>query len=385
MTLEAWDIDRFPVTSLNKEAISDAGFPESDSEWKTWEEAQRALNDHAGGGGYDGGRSEYDPSVWMMGKHAPSHEKYRSDDDSGHDDSGSGSNNAYYMPGITHSLDDDDDDIEREPSNYHVVTRPIGSTNPDEWTEHPYTMWEHPDTDYNTGGAWDYFMQDNPQYNDENPSATHEIAHVHPAEGHDAWRNGLRSEDDAFSKIAPHGFERESDVLGHKAYTHTDPQGGIHRLWHNQTTFTNTDDGTTHGPGWRTSYWSPSAAHHEQLPWSFHDDDTPGDPLDEALKRVERNKIHSQVAHSGTGLRTVENSYGRHYVSKRPDGSIHQMLRNFDDSNGNDNWNVVHYPADNSQHGENYPSYMAPRHTYTEHGADLAGALAQAKSNLTRG
>lgn len=60
---------------MKKHSISPAGIPETDPEWRTWEEAQRAINKHLGEG-HEGGRSEYDPSVWMMGKHAPQHEKY---------------------------------------------------------------------------------------------------------------------------------------------------------------------------------------------------------------------------------------------------------------------------------------------------------------------
>lgn len=60
---------------MEKHSISGAGLPESDPEWKTWEEAQRALGRHEG---YDEeGQSENDPSVWMMGRHAPQHEKYQ--------------------------------------------------------------------------------------------------------------------------------------------------------------------------------------------------------------------------------------------------------------------------------------------------------------------
>jgi hypothetical protein len=60
---------------MKKQSVSDAGLPESDAEWRTWEEAQRALKKHVGED--EEGHSEYDPSVWMMGKHAPSHEKYQ--------------------------------------------------------------------------------------------------------------------------------------------------------------------------------------------------------------------------------------------------------------------------------------------------------------------
>lgn len=69
---------------MKKHSISEAGLPESDVEWRTWEEAQRAINRHMGED-YDGGHSEYDPSVWMMGKHAPQHEKYHDQGSNHHD------------------------------------------------------------------------------------------------------------------------------------------------------------------------------------------------------------------------------------------------------------------------------------------------------------
>lgn len=106
----------------------------------------------------------------------------------------------YHMPGITHEEDEEEG---LEPAHYHVVTGHADSDDPSEWTEHPYTMFEHPDSDYDVHAAHDYFQQDHPEYNQErNIHATHEVKHVHPAELHDQWEHahslgtGLGSTDD---------------------------------------------------------------------------------------------------------------------------------------------------------------------------------------------
>ena len=110
------------------------------------------------------------------------------------------------------------------------------------------------------------------------------------------------------------------------------------------------------------------------MPWDFHDDDThTGDSLGDALTRVQRNKAHADIMHSDTGLRSVENAYGRHYVSKRPGGSAQQLLFNSRGGQGENNWSLTHYSPD-----------MMNMNT-TEHGEDLSGALEQARRNLARG
>lgn len=330
------------------------------------------------GSGYNTADRSYpddgDSGVWHRGGDRPLYWE-----DSGHHDNGTGE----------YSDDLYSDDEEREPAHYHVVTGPVGSHDPAEWTEHPYTMFEHPDSDYDTGAAWDYFQQDHPQYNAErNLDATHEVKHVHPAENHEAWRNDMRSEDEDFSKISQHGLQREApNIPGHRAYTHTDPHGGTHRLWHNETTF-HVGDGTgnvnTHGPGWRTSYHDPDLRQEQQVPWTYHGDpNTPGGidaPLDAALARIERNKIHADVMHSDTGLKPVENAYGHHYVSRRRDGSIQQLFRNYGHAD-EPNWGVTHYPKHTQDPDDDRPW---PSST-TEHGADLQGALEQARRNMARG
>lgn len=289
--MQTWDIDRFP---LQKQAISEAGFPETDAEWKTWEEAQHALNQHLPGGGYDGGRSEYDPSVWMMGKHAPSHEKYHHLVEQHEPESHGG---GYHMPGINAPFDDDDDE-NREPAEYHVVTGHVDSHDPSEWTEHNYTMFEHPDSDYDPSSAWDYFQQDNPQYNPErNINATHEVKHVHPAEHHDRWHEEMANEERDYDQISLHGLQREApNIPGHRSYTHTDPYGGTHRLWYNTTNFI--DGGQTHGSGWRTSYYDPNLPHEQQVPWTFHGD-TEHAPLTAALDQVDQNRAYAHSVYSG--------------------------------------------------------------------------------------
>lgn len=361
-----WDIDRFP---LEKTAISEVGFPETDAEWRTWQEAQNALGKPMGSDAE--GHSEYDPEVWMMGKHAPSHEKYAPQDN--YDDNGTGEYSDDLYP--SSHYDDDDEDEDREPDEYHVVTGPRGSTDRSEWTEHPYHAFGSAYTG-TADSAHDMFMEDNPEFDTErHPENTHEVINVHPAEHHDAWHNQLRSEDEAFSRIAPHGFERENpEMPGHMAYKHVDPHGGVHRLWHNETNFINTDDNTHHGPGWRTSYWHEGHPSGRQFPWTFHDDNIwGGDSLGDALDRVQRNQAHSAVMHSDTDFKPVENSYGRHYVSRRPNGSVQQLLYN--QGRGQDsNWMLVHYHPENSSD-----------HAVTFHGADLPGALEQARRNLARG
>lgn len=292
-------------------------------------------------------------------------------------DSHGAAGGTYNMPGITHPYDEYDDDEEREPADYHVVTGHVDSQDPAEWTEHNYTMFEHPDSNYDTDAAWDYFQQDHPEYNPErNIDATHEVKHVHPVENHDAWHNNLSDEDRDFRQIVQHGLEREApNIPGNRTYTHTDPHGGTHRLWHNETHY-NVGAGTinadTHGPGWRTSYYDPDLRQEQQSPWSFHGDNTYA-PLSEALDRIDRNKVHADIAHSGTGLKQVENLTGRHYTSRRPDGSTQQLLYNQGRGDGSNNWMLAHYAPQSTDH------------TVTYHGADLPGALEQARRNLARG
>lgn len=381
-----WDIDRFPLkTAAPTPGQRDAErwlaeHPEQEMRDVQPGDLDRLTQQHlnnpdprdrnfgvpTSGGGHE--EERYDTSSYPTeGYNQPDRDYPGGDpfDDYSHEPS-----RGYHMPGITHPFDEDDDE-NREPAHYHVVTGPVDSRDPSEWNEHEYTMFEHPDTDYDTDSAWDYFMEDHPEYNvDRNADATHEIKHVHPADNHDAWHNQLSSEDEAFSRIAPHGLEREAPTIpNHMSYRYHDPHGGVHRLWHNQTHFT--IDGANHGPGWRTSYWNPDLNDTRQMPWSFHGDNTP-DPLGDALDRVQRNKAHADITHSDTGLRPVENAYGHHYVSKRPDDSVQQLLRN----NGyadEPNWGVTHYPAGGGQYST------------TEHGADLPGALEQARRNLARG
>jgi len=270
-----WDLP------LEKVAVSEHGMPESDAEWKTWEEAQHALNQHAPGGGYDGGRSEYDPSVWMMGKHAPSHEKYHNPEA---EPSAAG---GYHMPGITHPEDiDEDEEYEQEPAHYHVMTGHVDDHDHRNWTEHEYTMFEHPHDDYSTDNAWDYFQQDHPEFNPErNINATHEVKHVHPAEHHDSFHSNLTDERNDFeNRIAPAGFERESpDALGHRAYRHETPDGVVHRLWHSPY--------QANGPGWQTSRHDPRYERDQQLTlWTNHPDATSRDSLGDALRQSAKNK-----------------------------------------------------------------------------------------------
>ncbi len=281
---------------------------------------------------------------------------------------------GYHMPGINDFLDDDDDELERRPTNYHVVTGPVDSDNPSEWTEHPYVMFEHPDSDYDPQSAWDFFQEDHPEYDgNRNAFATHEVKDVHPEENHELWHNNLSSEQQDYERASQHGFEREAPrIPGHRTYTHTDPYGGTHRLWHNDTTFV--DQGVHHGPGWRVSYHQPDVEHEDQVPMSLHDDASVSNSLDRAIDRANRNKRHADVLHSGTGLGVVENMYGNHYVSRRPNGSMQQLLRNHGYSDA-PNWGVTWYPADETN--RNYQT--------TEHGDDFAGALEQARRNLARG
>jgi len=377
MTFETWDIERFPLTA--EAARQTPGQRDADKFLREVQpgDLDRLTREHendpadkffgvpTGGGGLAGGGGmHYGPEGYNQPERSYPHPLEEPEEREEH--------GGYYMPGINAPWDDDDE-MEHEPAEYHVVTGPVGSNDHREWTEHQYTRFEPVDSDYDPEGAWDYFQQDHPEYNPErNVEATHEVKHVHPTINHDLWHNQLTGESQAFERIAEHGFSRESpDIPEHKAYIHTDPNGGVHRLWHNHTHFS-VEGGGEYGPGWRTSYWTPSAVRHEQLPWSFHDDNGSSDSLGDALKRVDLNKHHSDIAHSGTGLRTVENSYGRHYVSQRSDGSTQQMLRNFGHTD-EPNWGVVHYPMNGSPH------------TFTEHGSDLQGALAQAKANLARG
>lgn len=276
MMFELWDIDQ-PL--ISKRAVSDAGLPESDAEWRTWEEAQRAINTRMGES-YDGGHSEYDPSVWMMGKHAPSHEKYQREEPA--------SSGSYHMPGITGPEDDDyDDEEERQPAHYHVATGPVDSNDRRDWTEHEYTMFEHPSHDYNPDNAWDYFQEDHPQYDvGRNPSATHEVKHVHPVENHDSFHRDLDDEEGQFQRISQHGLQRESpEMMGHRAYRMEEPSGVVHRLWHSPY--------SVNGPGWHTSRYDPAyGREYQPTPWTEHTDSASGDSLGDALSQIEVHKRH---------------------------------------------------------------------------------------------
>jgi hypothetical protein len=269
--MNMWDMP------IEKQAITEAGLPETDAEWRTWQEAQEALGKPGAEGSR--GHSEYDPEVWMMGKHAPAHEKYHTEPES----RGSG---GYYMPGITHPEDlDEDEEYEQEPVDYHVMTGHVDSTDPSEWTEHHYTMFEHPDYDYNPDNAWDFFQQDHPEYNPErNINATHEVKNVHPAENHDEWHRNIEDEANTFNtRIAPTGLQRESpEVPGHRAYRYEEPNGIVHRLWRSPY--------SSNGPGWVTSHYSPNLERNQQFPWTEHPDSASDDPLGDALAQIRRNR-----------------------------------------------------------------------------------------------
>lgn len=388
MTLPAWDIDRFPLTAeaagkTPGQIAAEKWLAEHGEEMRPIEpgmldrlteedyahpdERYRNFGVPTGGGGIGGGGGMHYPSGGynQEGRRYPGQEEH---------EPGSG---GYYMPGITHPLDEEDEEVlPMSDVTYHVVTRPRNAIpGINAYDEHHYTRLEN-EYEHEPDDAWAEWEShpDNWNYNAENPGAEHEIVDVHPEEHHERWRNHMVDEDQKFERISQHGLERESpDVPGHTAYRHIDPHGGIHRVWHSYTNFINEGPNRdrVHGPGWRVSYHNPNLPNDQQVPWSFHDDDR-SDSLGSALDRFDRNKRHADVEHSGTGLRAVENSYGNHYVSTRPDGSTQQMLRN----NGytdQPNWGVVHYPMNGSPH------------TLTEHGDDFAGALAQAKANLAKG
>jgi len=262
-----WDM---PIEKL---AITEAGLPESDAEWRTWEEAQRALRKHEGED--ERGMSEYDPSVWMMGKHAPKHEKYQDQRGYGGDSDFLGDDEDY------------EDDFE-EPEEYHIVTRPRDTmyAGPGTLDEHPYHAFGNAYTG-TADSAMDMFAEDHPEYDTERypDAATHEIVSAHPAEDHDRWHKDLRDEDETFnSRIHPAGLQRESpEVPGHRAYRYEEPNGVVHRLWRSPY--------HSDGPAWQTSRYDPSLPREQQpTMWTSHSHSTFEDPLGEALEQVRRNR-----------------------------------------------------------------------------------------------
>lgn len=259
---------------IEKQAISEAGLPESDAEWKTWEEAQRALGRDRGEN--EAGHSEYDPSVWMMGKHAPKHDKYHTD----HGDVGD-------FLGDTGDEDDEDWD-DREPDEYHIVTRPRDAIHGlNVFDEHPYHAFGHA-YEGTPSSAMDMFAEDHPEYDTERypDTATHEIVHAHSPEEHDSWHRNLANEDQTFnSRIAPHGLQRESpEVPGHRAYRYETGNGIVHRLWHSPY--------SSNGPGWVTSRYDPNYERENQLPWTEHPDSASEDSLGDALAQIRHNRAH---------------------------------------------------------------------------------------------
>jgi hypothetical protein len=267
MTLASWDIGKFPLT---KTSISPVGLPESDAEWRTWEEAQRALKKPEGTD--EAGFSEYDPEVWMMGKHAPSHEKYHRPE---HEDAGGGGDD-----------DDYEDHEDMEPDEYHIVTRPRDSIHGlNAFNEHPYHAFGHAYTG-TPDSAMEMFAEDHPEYDTERypDTATHEIYGAHLAEHHDAHHRNIAEEEGQFQRIAPHGLQRESpDVIGHRTYRHEEPNGVVHRLWHSPY--------SANGPGWHTSRHDPSIdREHQPVPWTEHPDNASEDSLGDALAQVNRNR-----------------------------------------------------------------------------------------------
>lgn len=95
---------------------------------------------------------------------------------------------GYIMPGINAPHEHDEED--EIPYHYHVVTGPVGSTNRDEWTEHPYVMFHPRESDYDPVSAADWFEEDNPEFDQlRNPSSGHEVVHAHPADYHEDWES----------------------------------------------------------------------------------------------------------------------------------------------------------------------------------------------------
>ena len=260
---------------MKKQSISPAGLPETDAERRTWEEAQRALRKHEGENEQD--HTDSDTEVWMMGKHAPSHEKYHHQ------------NNDYgdLLEDTGYEVDGDYDDFDNG-EEYHIVTRPRDSIHGlNVLDEHPYHAFGYPYTG-TADSAMDMFAEDHPEYDTERypDTATHEIVGAHPAEHHDAWHNDLRDEDETFNnRILPSGLQRESpEVPGHRAYRYEEPNGVVHRLWHSPY--------SSRGNGWHTSRYDPRfAPEHQPAPWTEHPDNESEDSLGDALAQIERNKL----------------------------------------------------------------------------------------------
>lgn len=182
--------------------------------------------------------------------------------------------------------DYDDDYEESEPEHYHIVTRPRDAIHGlNVFDEHPYAAFGNA-YEYNPSSAMDMFAEDNPNYDTERfpTTAEHEIVGAHPAEHHDEWRRDLDEEENQFQRINQHGLQRESpEIPGHRAYRYEEPNGVVHRIWHN--TY------LSGGPAWQTSRYDPRLSREEQpTMWTAHSHSTFEDPLGEALGQFERNR-----------------------------------------------------------------------------------------------
>lgn len=196
------------------------------------------------------------------------------------------------------SLADDDEDEYDEPedpewSTYHVGVRPRGMPpgSPTQAEIRVHRL-ESPYDDHDTEEAWSQLMLEHPHnFHEDNPNRSHDIIFMHPESHHDEWQRDLTDEDQTFqNRIAQHGLERESpDVLGHRAYRHEDPNGGVHRLWRNTTTYIE-GPRRYEGSGWHTSYYNPQLSREQQAPWLHHMDNEHEDSLGSALDQIDHQR-----------------------------------------------------------------------------------------------
>jgi hypothetical protein len=299
MTLEAWDIDHFPLTA--EAAGKTPGQRSADDFLRavTPDDIERLIREHqpderdrdfgvstSGGGHETQTYTPYGQGYNAEGRRYPGEypEGY-----SGHNRPDYEYSNAGARPSDYEDFynDDDDEDYENNGEDYHIVTRPRDAIHGlNVFNEHNY----HPFGRHYTGtgeSAMNMFAEDHPEYDTERypDSATHEVVDAHLADDHDHWHRNLSDEDETFNRrIAPTGLRRESpDVPGHRAYRYEEPNGVVHRLW--RSTY------SSNGPGWHTSRHDPRLERDQQpVPWTEHPDSVSEDSLGDALAQIAHNR-----------------------------------------------------------------------------------------------